>query len=202
MSADWNRFVWGLFTACALTAAAMVALRDAYAAPATVAATYTATTENMTPAGANLRVQILKWQDTAERAEAVAAMAAGADAPMPLAKLPTVGYLWVQGSPVGYSLKYAHTTPSPEGGERVTLVTDRRLGSYDFKGWSVPSPVAQPELPYSVVELEVSENGSGTGNLSLAAAVELDEQAAEVSLAEADAATHLLTNVQRGVLKK
>jgi hypothetical protein len=202
MSADWNRFVWGLFTACALAAAAMFAIRDAYAAPATVAATYTATTENMTPAGTHLRVQILKWQDAAERAEVVAAMAAGADAPMPLAKLPTVGYLWVQGSPVGYSLKYAHTTPSPEGGERVTLVTDRRLGSYDFKGWSVPSPVAQPELPYSVVELEVSENGSGTGNLSLAAATELDEEAGEVSLAEAEAATRVLTNVQRGVLKQ
>ena len=48
-------------------------------------------------------------------------MAAAADAPTPLGKLPTVGYLWVQGSPVGYSLKYAQSTPLPEGGERVTL---------------------------------------------------------------------------------
>jgi hypothetical protein len=201
MSADWNRFMWSLFTACALAAAAMVAVHDAYAAPATVAATYTATTENMSPAGTNLRVQIFQWQDAAARAEAVAAMAAGADAPTPLAKLPTVGYLWVEGSPVGYSLKYAHTTPLPEGGERVTLVTDRRLGSYDFKGWSVPSPAAQADVPYSVVELYMSENGSGTGNLSLAAAVELDEQAGEVSLAETEAATRLLANVRRGVLK-
>ena len=59
MSADWNRFVWSLLGTCTVAALAIVAINDAYAAPATVTATYTATTANMTPAGANLRVQIL-----------------------------------------------------------------------------------------------------------------------------------------------
>jgi hypothetical protein len=179
----------------------MSAVYNAYAAPVAVAATYTATTANMTPAGKNLRVQVIKWQDETARAEVVATLAAGADAPTPLGKLPTVGYLWVEGSPVGYSLKYAHSTPSPDGGERVTLVTDRALGSFDFKGWSVPSPLAQPDAPYSVVELYVGATGSGTGNLSLASAVHLDEEAGAVSLGEAAAGAQVLANVQRSGTK-
>jgi hypothetical protein len=149
----------------------------------------------MTPAGVSLRVQILEWQDAAARAEAVASIAAGADAATPLAKLPTVGYVWQNGSPVGYSVKYAHRESSPEGGERITLVTDRRLGSYAFKGWSATPPAARDDLPYSVIELHVGGAEGGTGSLSLAAEVRLDEKAGTVALASG--APTLLTNVQR-----
>ena len=196
MSANASRFVWSGITRRVRWPRSPWSLHDAYAAP-TVAATYTATTANMTPAGTQLASSGHPLAIRHARAEVVATLAAGADAPTPLGKLPTVGYLWPQGSPVGYTLKYAHTTPSPDGGERVTLVTDRLLGSYDFRGWSVPSATAQPALPYSVVELYVSGTGAGTGNLSLAAAVRLDEQAGAVSLDEAGAGSHVLTNVKR-----
>jgi hypothetical protein len=178
--------------------AAAVALASAKAfgaGPRTVADTFTATTAGMTPAGLKLRIQILEWQEAAARAEVVATLAAGSDAPTPLAKLPTVGYVWPEGSPVGYSLKYAHRAASPSGGERITLVTDRRLGSYDFKGWSVPSPAATSDLPYSVVELDLPSSGAGTGKLSLAADVLLDEAAGSVSLA--GSAANLLADVER-----
>jgi hypothetical protein len=185
--------------ACAIAAAFAWALTtDAYAAgPPRVADTFTATTANMTPAGLNLRIQILQWQDAEARAEAVATLAGGSDAATPLAKLPTVGYLWPSSSPVGYSLKYAHRAASPDGGESITLVTDRRLGSYDFKGWSVPSPVATSDLPYSVIELDLTSAGTGTGNLSLVAEVMLDESAGTVALAQAGVAANVLTNVKR-----
>ena len=105
-----------------------------------VADAFTATTANMTPAGVSLRMQILEWQEADARAEVVATLAAGADAATPLGKLPTVGYVWPDRSPVGYSVKYAHRAAQPDGGERITLVTDKPLGSYDFKGWSVAEP--------------------------------------------------------------
>ena len=95
---------------------------------------------------------------------------------------------------MGYSLKYAHRTPAPDGGERITLVTDRRLGQYDFKGWSVPSPVATKDLPYSVIELYVDSSGAGKGTMSLAASA-VDEQSGTVSLATGS--TELLSNVKR-----
>ena len=51
-----------------------------------IADTFTATTANMTPAGVNLRIQILEWQEADARAEVVATLAAGADAATPLGK--------------------------------------------------------------------------------------------------------------------
>ncbi len=177
---------------------ALVALPPAAhaAGPRTVADVFTATTANMTPSGVNLRMQIIEWQEADARSEVVATLAAGADGATPLAKLPTVGYVWPNASPVGYSVKYAHRTAA-DGGERITLVTDKRIGSYDYKGWSVPSTSAAKDLPYSVIELYVNGSGTGTGNLSLAAEVQLDEQAGTVSLAGGAGATSLLTNVQR-----
>lgn len=179
----------GALAACALTAAAYAA------GPASVVDTFTATTANMTPAGLKLRVQILEWQDAAARSEAVASMAAGADAPTPLAKLPTVGYVWPSESPVGYSVKYAHREQTG-GGERITLVTDKRLGSYDFKGWSVANPATQ-DAPYSVLELYLTGTGAGTGTLSLVADILLDEQAGSVALADGANAPALLVDVKR-----
>jgi hypothetical protein len=151
----------------------------------------------MTPAGVKLRIQVLEWQEADARSEVVATLAAGAEAATELAKLPTVGYVWPNGSPVGYSLKYAHRVPAADGGERITLVTDRRIGSYDFKGWSVPNPAANGNAPYSVIELNVDGSGTGTGNLSLAAEVMLDEADSTVSLATSSGATRVLTDVKR-----
>jgi hypothetical protein len=179
-----------------MAAIAMFMASQAYAAgPRLVADTFTATTANMTPAGMNLRMQIIEWQAAEARAETVATIAAGADAPTPLAKLPTVGYVWPAGSPVGYSVKYAHREQQPNGGERVTLVTDKRLGSYDFKGWSVASPATGNDVPYSVIELDLNGSGTGTGTLSLVGEVVLDEAAGTVALKPG--APTLLTNVKR-----
>jgi hypothetical protein len=192
---------WGLSSkhvhclAYAMTAIGLVMVRDAHAAGPLLADTFTATTANMTPAGLGLRMQVIKWQDDAARAEVVATLAAGADASTPLAKLPTVGYVWPNASPVGYSVKYANRVPEANGNERVTLVTDKRLGSYDFKGWSVPSAAAGSDAPYTVIELELNSSGTGTGTLSLAGEVLLDEAAGTVALKPG--APSLLTNVKR-----
>jgi hypothetical protein len=167
------------------------------AAPRLPLDTFTATTAHMTPAGLQLRIQIIEWQEPEARAEAVATLAAGADAEPPLGKLPTVGYVWPSGSPVGYSLKYSHREPTGDGRERITLVSDKRLGSYEFKGWSVASPAVNNELSYSVIELYVSDTGTGTGTLSLAGDVALDEAAGTVALQGGAGAPSLLENVKR-----
>jgi hypothetical protein len=197
-----QRDFWSLMAACTMAAIFALALpKGAYGAgPRSVAAAFTATTTNMTPAGLDLRVQILQWQEADARAEVVAALASGSDVAKTLAKLPTVGYIWPASSPVGYSLKYAQRSSLPDGGERITLVTDKRMGSYDFKGWSVPTPVA-PDLPYSVVELDVPSSGAGTGQLSLATEVMVDEAAGTVSLAAGSATANVLTNVKREAAK-
>ncbi len=189
-----HRFVIGGLLAMAAALPATVAT-EAHAATRLVADLFTATTANMTPAGVNLRMQILEWQEADARAEVVATLVAGADAATPLGKLPTVGYIWPNGSPVGYSVKYTQRAQQPDGGEHITLVTDKPLGSYDFKGWSVPNSAAKSQAPYSVIELDVNGSGSGSGSFSLVGEVSLDEQAGTVTLKAATPS--LLTNVRR-----
>lgn len=195
MSGNDNRFVMSLLATCAMAAVAVFMASKAFAGPRLVADTFTATTANMTPAGVDLRMQIIEWQDADARAEVVATLAAGDDATTPLAKLPTVGYVWPSGSPVGYSIKYTDRATQPDGGERITFVTDKRLGSYDFKGWSVASPGSGADAAYSVIELDLNGSGTGTGTLSLVGEVVVDEQAGTVALKPG--APSLLTNVKR-----
>ena len=184
MSVKHTRSVVGLLAACVL---GIGSLSPAEAAgPRLPLDTFTATTAHMTPAGLDLRMQIIEWQDEAARTEAVASLAAGADAATPFGKLPTVGY----------SVKYAHREALPDGGERITLVTDKRLGSYDFKGWSVASPAVNNDHTYSVIELSMSATGSGTGTMSLSGDIALDEAAGTVAI-QAAGAPMLLAQVQR-----
>ena len=154
--------------------------------------TITASTTGMTPSGLGLRIQIIGWSDENARADVVATLD---DGPA-LARLPTVGYVWPAGSPVGYTVKYAHRTPAEGGGERITLVTDKKLGSFDFKKWTASGPAAPGDHPYSVIELYLDANGQGTGNLSLSAEVSVDEAAGTVSLA-APSGSGVLTDVKR-----
>ena len=105
--------------------------------------------------------------------------------------------MWPNGSPVGYSVKYAYREPQTDGRERITLVTDRRLGSYDFKGWSVASPGAKSDALYSVIELEIDGSGNGTGTISLVGEVVIDEGAGTVRLNTSAGVPSLLTNVKR-----
>ena len=142
--------------------------------------TYTAVTQNMTPAGVELRADVLNWSTDEERAAAIEAMAAE-DPRAALTALPTAGVVWRTGSPVGHAIKYAHRREIPDGGEVVTLVTDRPIGSSSFTPW-VAEPPAETALAYSVVELAVPAAGSGEGTMAIAAEVRIDAAAATVAL--------------------
>jgi hypothetical protein len=148
----------------------------------------------MTPSGVNIRVDVARWSDDAARAAVVTALGAGSEAAKELAGLPTIGYVWEEGGGAGFSLKYAQRTSTPQG-ERVTFVTSRRLGAFDFRHWTVDAPPAAVEPPYSVIELYLDASGKGQGTLSLAAKVEIDAAGSLVTLAEG--APRVLANAQR-----
>jgi hypothetical protein len=153
---------------------------------------FTAKTTAMTPDGLTMKIDVLRWSDDAGRAAVVAALAK-TDSIIELTKLPTLGYVWAEGMPIGMSVKYAYRTATPKG-ERVTLVTDHRLGWTSFKPWMVQPPLEDKDFPYGVVELYLDRDGHGTGTFSLAADVKIDEAGALVSLA--DGAPQLLTDAR------
>jgi hypothetical protein len=142
---------------------------------------FKATTTAMTPRDATVRFDVREWSDEDARAAVLAALSGDADAQKELASLPTIGYAWVSNSSVGYALKYAYRSKTAEG-ERITFVTDKRLGAYDFKPWVAEAPAATPELHYSVIELYLNGSGHGDGTMSLVAGVDLDSANAVLTL--------------------
>ena len=84
--------------------------------------------------------------------------------PKPLAPLPTVGYVWPTGSPVGYSVKYAHRTPAPTAASALPLVMDKRIGSYDYRRVVRRAARAPSRCAYSVLELSHRQLWQRRGN--------------------------------------
>ena len=156
---------------------------------------FSATTAAMTPRDESLRIDVREWSDDAGRAAVVAALAGGAETPKALASLPTLGYVWRGHSSVGYAVKYAHRMPTATG-ERVTFVTDKRLGAYDLERWAADAVTPPAALEYSVVELYLNGSGSGDGTLSLAAEVKVDSAANVVSLDAGPGAAHVLSDAK------
>ena len=154
---------------------------------------FTAVTTAMTPKDVTLRFDMLRWSDDASRVDAVAALGES-DPTAALRKLPTLGYIWLSSSPVGFAVKYAHRSEAPDGGERITFVTEKRLDYYDFKKWMPEPPFAAKDTGYGVVELYLNAHRQGSGTFSLVADVKVNETNAQVSLA--DVAPRVLTNAK------
>jgi hypothetical protein len=185
----------------AIVSAAWLAAGAASAAHAAdgsaLADRFTARTTAMTPRDAALRVDVRTWSDDDARAAVVETLSTSSDADLPkaLQALPTVGYVWTGDSPVGYALKYAHRSSTPTG-ERVTFVTDKRLGAYERKSWALDAPAAQKTAAYSVVELYLDGAGKGDGTLSLAAEPKIDAEQKIVTLATDAGAAHVLADAK------
>lgn len=173
--------------------AALAALPAAAAEQRPVPDTYTMLTTHMTPADVELKADILKWSTDEERAAVVAALTEAEDPVEALRALPTVGVVWREGSAVGHSVKYAYRQTLDDGSEKVTLVTDRRIGSTSFEPWSAETPVQETPLDYSVIEMTTGP--SGTGTMSLAAKIVVDADTGMVSLDHASG-TPVLTSVR------
>src|SRR5262249_39759377 len=95
----------------------------------------------------------------------------------------TCGYIWGEGV-TGYSIKYAWHAPSDEGGDRIVLVTDRRLGAHASSSTLTSAPAA-PDSPagrdFTLIEMRLDGKGTGEARLSLDANIVVD--AAEKTLA-------------------
>ena len=96
----------------------------------------------------------------------------------------------------GYSIKYAYRTALPDGGERVILASDRRLGTHTA-AWqpSVKDPLTDYE--FTIIEIRLDGKGVGEGRTSLTTKVVVDPEAKTVALENYQAAAAILRNVKR-----
>ena len=111
-----------------------------------------------------------------------------------LGKAPTVGYLWTS-EVVGYSIKYAYRIPLPDGGERIILVTDRRLGA-GTGGWKVATGTPT-DYEFTLIEIRIDSKGLGEGKASLTSKVIFENEAKTLALDNYAATPAVLQNVKR-----
>ena len=184
---------------------AMVSAQGARTGDRPVPETFTATTTNMEPAGESLRFSVLRWSSEEDRHEVLSILTseetqneeAESAEPQALQELPSVGHLWLGSSGVGYSLKYAYRLATPDGGERITFITGRSLGSFAREPWRAVDEPNPPVTGYTVIELRLDADGNGEGKMSLAADVVFDTEAGTVALDSYETTPVLLEAVTR-----
>ena len=160
--------------------------------------TFTGTTVNLSPgAGENISIHILRWSSEADRDRLAAAFKEKGDAGLPAAleAAPTLGIVWT-GESLGYSLRYAHRVALPDGGERIIIATERRLGAWSRGNmWKAVKQEA-PDYPFTLVELRLNRRGQGEGKMSLATKVTFEPDAKTLALENYASAPILIKDVK------
>jgi hypothetical protein len=115
-----------------------------------------------------------------------------------LSKAPSVGHLW-SSEVAGYSLRSAVRLAGQDGGERIILITERRLGAWNDL-WKPlgPSAATNPATSYafSVIELHLNSKGEGEGKISLTGRVAVDSAAKTIALENYGVLPVVLKNVR------
>jgi len=110
-------------------------------------------------------------------------------------KIPIIGYLWSSGEVSGYNVHYAARFPEPDGGARIILITEKRLGQFN-RMWKPAGAAAVPEYGFSVIEFHVDARGEGEGKASLTGKVILDNAGKILTLENYGAAPVIFRGVK------
>jgi len=105
--------------------------------------------------------------------------------------LPKVGSLRSFNS-LGWELRYARHVPSPDGGEQVTIVTDRPINF-----WEAANQARSLGYPFTVIELRMGANGEGEGKMSVATKISVDKNSETIVLENLAMQPVMLGNVKR-----
>lgn len=159
-----------------------------------VAERFTAMAVNMERGGSGtIEIVVNRWSTDAERTQLLTTLSEkGPDKLLDvLQKLPRVGYFRLNGG-LGYDLHYAHHEKGEDGGERVVLATDRRIGF-----WEAVNQPRSIDYPFTIVELHLNSDGQGEGKLSLATKVTMDNTHTTITLENYATQPVLLQSVRR-----
>jgi hypothetical protein len=85
-------------------------------------------------------------------------------------KAPSIGRLGAPGR-IGYEIRYAAEMPGEDGGRRIVIATDRRMSFMEAA--NRPRTV---DYPFTVVQLNLDNDGKGEGRASIYAKIEVDKK--------------------------
>ena len=108
-----------------------------------------------------------------------------------LQDMPAMGHFGAPGN-LSWDIHFARKMPLPDGGERVVLITDRRISF-----WEARNQPRSYDYPFTVIELHLNRDGEGEGKMSIATKVIYDKKENMITLENFQTTPVQLTNVRR-----
>jgi len=108
-----------------------------------------------------------------------------------LQDMPAMGHFGAPGN-LSWDIHFARKMPLPDGGERVVLITDRRISF-----WEARNQPRSYDYPFTVIELHLNRDGEGEGKMSIATKVIYDKKENMITLENFQTTPVQLTNVKR-----
>jgi len=154
---------------------------------------YTAAAFNLNRGAAgNIEIVVDHWSSDAERSQLMAVMLNKGPEKLldTLQHLSRKGYIKTPDS-LGWDIHYAHRVPGEDGGERVVLATDRRIGF-----WEAANQPRSIDYPFTIVELRMNHDGEGEGKISVATKIVADKEHNTITLEDYDLQPVMLKSVK------
>jgi hypothetical protein len=186
----FRRFVYATLFAAATAALSTSSAAQTMGTPER----YTAAAINMNRGAAGtIEITVNRWSSDKDRDRLMSVlMEKGPDKLLDvLQDMPRMGYFRAPTS-VGWDIHFARKLPLPDGGERVVLVTDRRIGF-----WEAANQPRSIDYPFTVIELRLNKDGEGEGKISVATKIIADKENNIVTLENYDTQPVMLKNVKR-----
>jgi hypothetical protein len=155
---------------------------------------YSATAMNINNGRAgNLDITVNRWSSDKQRDALMAVvMQRGPEKLLDaLQDMPAVGHFGAPGN-LSWDIHFARKMPLPDGGERVVLITDRRIGF-----WEAANQPRSIDYPFTFIDIRLNRDGEGEGKMSLATKVIYDKKDNMISLENFQTSPVLITNVKR-----
>jgi hypothetical protein len=141
----------------------------------------------------NIDITVNRWSTDKQRDALMAvAMQKGPERLLDaLQDMPVMGHFGAPGS-LSWDIHFARKMPLPDGGERVVLITDRRIGF-----WEAANQPRSIDYPFTFIDIRLNRDGEGEGKMSLATKVIYDKKDNMISLENFQTSPVLLNNIKR-----
>jgi hypothetical protein len=145
-----------------------------------------------TGSNATVDISIERWSTEEERQKLITTfLEKGPDKLLDaLQDLKRVGYIRLPTS-LGYDLHFARQVPLDEGGRKILLATDRRIGFAEAR--TQPRSI---DYPFTLIEIRLRPDGTGEGKMSIATKISLNKKQNVVELENYSSEPVRLQNVK------
>jgi len=145
-------------------------------------------------AAGSVEFVVNRWSTDAERARLMQTLLDKGPEKLldTLQDMPRLGFIRATNGGLGYDLRYALKEKGEDGGERIVLATDRRIGF-----WEASHQPRSIDYPFTVIEMHLNADGEGEGKLSLATKITASKDKRTVTLENYELQPVLLKNIRR-----